>query len=220
MISTVQPIEYPLTEHTDDSTTITGDSNTESTMPSLKKGDMIIKKKVHEEIVSELATCIEDNKRLVQEKEELEQQYEDMPELKRINMELEDEIERLKQEKKDIIKAAQASGSLKKALKLEVSKDVEGYIAAFMKDQGFRNTKFASTPTEVAAYVKKVWFGIKDYHNLEDGPLKLTYPEFARIYTPSCLGKLSLCRQYVQCRTQEASYGKFCLVLPLIQRAI
>ena len=188
---------------------------------------MIIKKKVHENIVSELKTCIEDNKRLVreneeleQEKEELEQQYEDMPELKRINMELEDEIERLKQEKKDIIKAAQASGSLKKALKLEVSKDVEGYIAAFMKDQGFRNTKFASTPTEVAAYVKKVWLGIKDYHNLEEGPLKLTYSEFARIYTPSCLGKLSLCRQYVQSRTQEASYGKFCLVLPLIQRAI
>ena len=134
--------------------------------------------------------------------------------------ELKGEIERLKREKDDIIKAAQASGSLKKALKLEVSKDVEGYIAGYMKDQGFRNTKFASTPTEVVAFVKKVWFGIKDYHNLEDGPLKLTYPEFARIYTPSCLGKLSLCRQYVQSRTQDASFGKFCLVLPLIQRAI
>jgi hypothetical protein len=226
--STLPPLKGSVEPHPGKTTFEFGDTIVDTTMAGLKKGEKIVNEAGYKKIVEERS----------QYKRELKAEKQTSVDLVKANDVLNNKIaglvkhsEGLESEKDDWVQEKQAmtkriegllekatkNRSAKAAAKLEQNEDVNKYIGDYMKEQGFRNTKFAGSDQEVETLVEKVWHGIKDYHKLEAEPLKLNLAEFKRIYSSAVLGALSTRRQYVQSRTQEAAHGKFGLILRLIR---
>lgn len=108
----------------------------------------------------------------------------------------------------DEIRASIRANSNKtgKSTKLERSKDIEKEIGTTVKETLFRTVKFAQPGKELATATKRVWNVVKIRLNLEEEPKCLDFDEFNRIYAPVVQHNLSLCRQYVQSRSQEAAH--------------
>ena len=95
-----------------------------------------------------------------------------------------------------------------KSTKLEQMDDVKREITFQMKDT-FRSIKFAQAGQELVTATERVWKGVKARLKLDQPPHSLVSEEFLRIYAPVVQTELSLCRQYVQSRSQEAAHGKY-----------
>ena len=96
-----------------------------------------------------------------------------------------------------------------KSTKDERSTDITKEISTFVKETLFRTIKFAQPGKEMTTTATlRVWNGIKERLNLEEPPKGLDFGEFYRIYYPVVQTELSLARQYVQSRSQDAAYCK------------
>jgi hypothetical protein len=95
-----------------------------------------------------------------------------------------------------------------KSTKDERSTDITKEISTFVKDTLFRTIKFAQPGQEMSTATQRVWNGIKERLMLELPPKSLDFGEFYRIYYPVVQTELSLARQYVQSRSQDAAYCK------------
>jgi hypothetical protein len=95
-----------------------------------------------------------------------------------------------------------------KSTKNERSTDITKEIGTFVKDTLFRTIKFAQPGQEMATATQRVWNGIKGRLKLDLPPKSLDFGEFYRIYHPVVQTELSLARQYVQSRSQDAAYCK------------
>ncbi len=96
-----------------------------------------------------------------------------------------------------------------KSTKDERSTDITKEISTFVKETLFRTIKFAQPGKEMTTTATlRVWNGIKERLNLEEPPKGLDFGEVYRIYFPVVQTELSLARQYVQSRSQDAAYCK------------
>ena len=95
-----------------------------------------------------------------------------------------------------------------KSTKDERSTDITKEISTFVKDTLFRTIKFAQPGQEMTTATQGMWNGIKGRLKLEEPPKSLNFGEFNRIYHPVVQTELSLARQYVQSRSQDAAYCK------------
>lgn len=98
----------------------------------------------------------------------------------------------------------------KTSTKHEQNEGINGMIREEISQHLFRNYKFARPGEELDALTRKVWTNIKDKNRLEKGDkgrTGLDEEEFVRIYSPSVAHYLSVYRQYVQSRGQEAGHG-------------
>ena len=95
-----------------------------------------------------------------------------------------------------------------KSTKDERSSDITKEIGTFVKDNLFRTIKFAQPGQEMSTATQRVWNGIKGRLKLEEPPKSLNFDEFYRIYHPVVQTELSLARQYVQSRSQDAAHCK------------
>ena len=95
-----------------------------------------------------------------------------------------------------------------KSTKDERSSDIVKEISTFVKDTLFRTIKFAQPGQEMTTATQRVWNGIKGRLKLDLPPKSLDFGEFYRIYHPVVQTELSLARQYVQSRSQDAAYCK------------
>jgi len=106
-----------------------------------------------------------------------------------------------------LIKAIRAKNG-GKSTKDERSSDITKEIGTFVKDNLFRTIKFAQPGQEMSTATQRVWNGIKGRLKLEEPPKSLNFDEFYRIYHPVVQTELSLARQYVQSRSQDAAHCK------------
>jgi hypothetical protein len=95
-----------------------------------------------------------------------------------------------------------------KSTKHEQSTDITKEISTFVKETLFRTIKFARPGQEMTTATQRVWNGIKGRLKLEEPPKSLDFGEFYRIYYSVVQTELSLARQYVQSRSQDAAYCK------------
>ena len=95
-----------------------------------------------------------------------------------------------------------------KSTKLEQMDDVKKEITLQMKDT-FRTIKFVQAGQELVTATERVWKGVKVRLKLNQPPHSLVSEEFLCIYAPVVQTELSLCRQYVQSRSQKAAHGKY-----------
>jgi len=119
---------------------------------------------------------------------------------------LEEELYLL-QEDYDQLKSASGKKSTGRK-KLQAKKDVIDAIHHHVREITFRTVKFAQPGKEIAAKTKDVWHQIKDKQNLDNPSSGLNEHKFVEIYAPVVQSELSLARQYVQTRGQNAARRK------------
>jgi hypothetical protein len=92
--------------------------------------------------------------------------------------------------------------------KSEAKKDVIDAIHHHVREITFRTVKFAQPGKEIASKTKDIWHQIKDKQNLNNPSSGLNEAKFVEIYAPVVQSELSLARQYVQTRGQNAARRK------------
>lgn len=99
----------------------------------------------------------------------------------------------------------------------EQNDDVKDSVKDFVKRVLFRTVKFAQPGPELKAATLSVWKGVKDAHQLDQGPNPLTQSDFMEIYDSWVLSCLSDCRQYAQTRGEVAAKGTIWCILFFVQ---
>jgi len=119
---------------------------------------------------------------------------------------LEEELYLL-QEDFDQLKSASGKKSTGRK-KSEAKKDVIDAIHHHVREITFRTVKFAQPGDEIATKMKQIWHQIKEKQNLNNPSTGLNEAKFVEIYSSVVQSELSLARQYVQTRGQNAARSK------------
>jgi hypothetical protein len=137
--------------------------------------------------------------KLAEEKMEHKKLQDDYADLEAEFLELQEEYNQLKS----------ASGKkITGRKKSEAKKDIIDAIHHHVREITFRTVKFAQPGKEIAAKTKDIWHQIKDKQNLNNPSSGLNEHKFVEIYAPVVQSELSLARQYVQTRGQNAARRK------------
>ena len=118
------------------------------------------------------------------------------------NQDLRIQNDKVQQQFKDL-----AAKKKNKSTKYEQMSDVKEEITLQIKNI-FRTIKFAQAGQELVLATERMWKNVNGRLRLDQPPHNLNAEEFTRIYASFTQTNLSLARQYVQSRSQEAAYGK------------
>jgi len=114
------------------------------------------------------------------------------------------ERDELKVKLKECMKALTDAG---KGGKFEQVGDVLKHTQNWIKEWGFRTTKFAIKDTVLVKFCGKSYDALKDKFGWEDHETRLEKEEYVRIYKEFIQVKLSNQRQYSQSQLQKAVLG-------------
>lgn len=115
----------------------------------------------------------------------------------------------LKKKLKNAIEELQAERGARKrkSTKHLQKEDVNAAIHIQVREFTSRNVKFAQPGKEIEDVTKTIWHQIKDAQKLDQGDKPLDEKKFCFIYTSVVQAELSIARQYVQSRGQQAARG-------------
>ena len=119
---------------------------------------------------------------------------------------LEAEFTELQQDYDDLKSRSAKKGTGRK--KSEAKKDIIDAIHHHVREITFRTVKFAQPGKEIATVTKRIWHEIKEKQNLNNPSTGLNEAKFVEIYGSVVQSELSLARQYVQTRGQNAARSK------------
>ena len=104
----------------------------------------------------------------------------------------------------DCMKALKETG---KAASFEQKQDVIDKINGWIKEFGFRNTKFAQSDGKLDQFTGDCYDALAEGFGWNLEATSFPKSEFVRIYKAHCAAQLSLRRQYNQSQLQKAAQG-------------
>jgi len=171
---------------------------------------------------SSLNQLREDNKELKKENKKLgkdvtslqatiQEKNTDNDEISKENKAFSDQNEDLKKDREhwknkydNCMKALKDTG---KAAGFEQKEDTKDKINSWIKEIGFRNTKFAQMNTKLVSFTEDCYDALKNDYGWEEEATRFEKSEFVHIYKAHCTAQLSLRRQYNQTQLQKAAAG-------------
>lgn len=90
----------------------------------------------------------------------------------------------------------------------EEAKDVVRELFNYVRDSGYRTTKFAQDEAHLKKFATSAYEAIKTEIGLDNGETTVSLDEFIRIYSPRCLEFLSNQRIYNQAQFQKAAHSE------------
>ena len=156
-----------------------------------------------------------DNRNLSQEnsklKSELLQKTKDLKESDAENRDYDEENEALKKErdqwKNKFDACMQALKDTGKAATFEQKKDIKDKINAWVKEIGFRNTKFAQSDGKLDRFAEDCYDALQEGFGWNSEATHFPKSEFVRVCKAHCAAQLSLRRQCNQSMLQNAAQG-------------